>query len=109
MVDPTPLMAISEADSAPASAAVSKTFEIINRKGLHARAAAKFVRCVEPFDAMMEVHRDGQTVGGDSIMGLLMLGAAHGCHIDVTASGPQATEVVAAIEQLIADRFDEEC
>ncbi|MEM1364643.1 MAG: HPr family phosphocarrier protein [Pseudomonadota bacterium] len=96
----------------PASAfgqsTASGRLEIVNRKGLHARASAKLVRCVEPFDARVEVSRDGQTVGGDSIMGLLMLGAAKGCYIDVTAVGPQALEVMAAITELVANRFDEE-
>ncbi|MEO0635335.1 MAG: HPr family phosphocarrier protein [Pseudomonadota bacterium] len=90
------------------SAEVSCTVEIVNRKGLHARAAARFVRCVEPYDATVEVHRDGQTVGGDSIMGLLMLGAAKGCFIDIAASGPHAREVVDAIVELVENRFGEE-
>ncbi|MEO0498290.1 MAG: HPr family phosphocarrier protein, partial [Pseudomonadota bacterium] len=84
------------------TAPVRKRLEIINRKGLHARAAARFARCVEPYDAFMEVHRDGQTVGGDSIMGLLMLGAAQGCHIDVMATGVRS--VVGRAAQAARDR-----
>ena len=86
----------------------ARILDIINRKGLHARAAARFVRCVEPYDAHVEVSRDGQTVGGDSIMGLLMLGAAQGCAIEVQATGRQADEVLDALTELLAQRFGEE-
>ncbi|MEN0087434.1 MAG: HPr family phosphocarrier protein [Pseudomonadota bacterium] len=86
----------------------ARTLDIINRKGLHARAAARFVHCVEPYDAKVEVSRDGQTVGGDSIMGLLMIGAAQGCTIHVSATGPQAGEVLDALTELLAQRFGEE-
>jgi phosphocarrier protein len=81
---------------------------ISNRKGLHARASAKFVRCVELYDADVTVSRDGQTVGGDSIMGLLMLGASIGSTVELTAIGPQAEEVITALTELINDRFGEE-
>lgn len=81
--------------------------EIVNEKGLHARASAKFVECVERFDARVEVSRDGMTVSGDSIMGLMMLGAAWGTHIDVDVEGDEAEDLAAALRQLVADRFGE--
>ena len=81
---------------------------ICNRKGLHARASAKFVKCAESFDATVRVMRDGQTVGGTSIMGLMMLAAGPGTTITVEASGPQAVEVVDALAALVSGRFTEE-
>lgn len=80
---------------------------IINERGLHARASAKFVETVERFDAEAEVTRDGQTVLGDSIMGLLMLAAGPGSTIDVVTRGPEAAELMAALEMLLATRFGE--
>jgi phosphocarrier protein HPr len=84
-----------------------RVLEIVNQKGLHARASAKFVRTVERFDAKVRVTRCGETVGGDSIMGLMMLAAAPGTSITVEAIGPDATAVIAAIEKLVAERFGE--
>ena len=81
---------------------------IINKRGLHARASAKFVQTVELFDAEIHVSKDGMTVGGTSIMGLMMLAAAPGSTILVTASGAQAAEALNTIEALIADKFGEE-
>jgi phosphocarrier protein len=81
---------------------------IINKRGLHARASAKFVQTVETFDAEIQVSKDGMTVGGTSIMGLMMLAASPGTTILVTASGAQAREALDMIEQLIADKFGEE-
>ena len=81
---------------------------IINRRGLHARASAKFVQTVERFDAQVTVTRAGETVGGRSIMGLLTLGAAQGTHVMVTAVGADAEPCLAAIEALLADRFGED-
>jgi phosphocarrier protein len=81
---------------------------IINKRGLHARASAKFVQTVEVFDAEIHVSKDGMTVGGTSIMGLMMLAASPGTTIIVTASGAQAQEALDTIEQLIADKFGEE-
>jgi phosphocarrier protein len=78
-------------------------------RGRHARASAKCVQVVAAHDAVVEVEKDGTTVGGTSIMGLMMLAASPGCCIRVTARGPQAREVVAALEELIASRFGEEC
>jgi phosphocarrier protein HPr len=81
---------------------------IINEKGLHARASAKFVEIVEAFDASAEVTKDGETVSGDSIMGLLMLGAARGSSISVITSGAEAEILLAALEALVANRFGED-
>ena len=87
---------------------IVREFAICNSKGLHARASAKFVQTVEQFDAEVTVTRCGETVGGTSIMGLMMLSAACGCSITVEASGPEAAEVMAALETLIGSRFGED-
>ena len=81
---------------------------IVNEKGLHARASAKFVEVVEAHDAMAEVTKDGMTVSGDSIMGLLMLAASRGTTIEVETSGPQAEALGMALTALVADRFGED-
>lgn len=81
---------------------------IVNKKGLHARASAKFVQVVDQFQANVTVTRAGETVGGRSIMGLLTLGAAKGTTITVTAQGPDAEASLAAIDNLVATRFGEE-
>ena len=81
---------------------------IVNKKGLHARASAKFVQMVDQFDATVRVSRAGETVGGRSIMGLLTLGAAKGTTITVTAEGQDAEASLAAIENLVTTRFGEE-
>jgi phosphocarrier protein len=81
---------------------------IINARGLHARASARFVKCAEGFDADITVSKDGQSVPGTSIMGLMMLAAAPGSEIAVEAAGPQAQEALDALEALVAARFDEE-
>ena len=86
----------------------TRQLRIVNEKGLHARASAKFVECVEGYDAQAEVTKEGRTVSGDSIMGLLMLGAARGTSIDVSTSGAQANELADALELLVANRFGEE-
>ncbi len=85
----------------------SKTLTIMNEKGLHARASAKLAELVEDYDADAEVSKDGLTASGDSIMGLLMLAASRGTTIDVVTSGPQAAELLDAIEALVADMFGE--
>jgi phosphocarrier protein HPr len=82
--------------------------QIVNRKGLHARATAKFVQCVDRFDADIRVSRCGETVGGDSIMGILTLGAGLGSTITVVASGAQAREALDALAELVANRFGED-
>ena len=87
---------------------LSRELLIINKRGLHARASAKFVQTVDGFDATVSVSKDGMTVGGTSIMGLMMLAASPGCTIHVTTSGNQAAEVLEALDQLIQNRFGEE-
>lgn len=91
-----------------AAATLVRVLEIVNEKGLHARAAAKFVQTVERFDAAVKVTRQGETVGGDSIMGLLMLSATPGTSITVEASGAEADAVMEALAALVANRFGEE-
>ncbi len=81
---------------------------IVNQRGLHARASAKFVQVAGGYDATVDVEKDGVKVGGTSIMGLMMLAASPGCSIRVIASGPQAAEALAALEALVANRFGEE-
>jgi phosphocarrier protein len=101
----------SDEDCPPAPApagALVREMRIVNRKGLHARATAKFVQCVDLYDADVKVTRCGETVGGDSIMGILMLGAGIGSTITVSALGAQAAEALDAIEALVAGRFNEE-
>ncbi|MBS9476838.1 HPr family phosphocarrier protein [Ancylobacter radicis] len=90
------------------SVALTRELPIVNRRGLHARASAKFVQTVERFDADVRVTRCGETVGGTSIMGLMMLAAAPGTTIQVVASGREAVAVLEALTSLIADRFGEE-
>jgi len=85
----------------------ARRLPIVNLKGLHARASAKFVQTVERFDAQVTVTRCGETVGGRSIMGLLTLAAARGTTIDVEAQGPQAQDVLEALTTLLASRFGE--
>jgi phosphocarrier protein HPr len=95
-------------DEQPApEGAVVRKFVICNKKGLHARASAKFVQTVEKFDAEVRVKRGGDSVGGTSIMGLMMLAAAPGTKIAVEATGRQAAEVVEALAALIDSRFGE--
>jgi phosphocarrier protein len=86
---------------------VSRVVVICNKKGLHARASAKFVQTVEKYDAEVRVRRNGDTVGGTSIMGLMMLAAAPGTSITVEATGREAAEVVEALAALITSRFGE--
>ena len=81
--------------------------KIENIKGLHARASAKLVEVVESFDAQATVSKDGESATGDSIMGLLMLGASIGTYIDVVTTGPQADALSVAITELVADKFGE--
>ena len=100
-----------EEDCPPApifEGAFVKQLPIVNRKGLHARATAKFVQCVDRFDAKIKVTRCGETVGGDSIMGILTLGAAMGSTITVSATGNEAEAALNALAALVADRFGED-
>lgn len=90
------------------TAVKARELAIINQRGLHARASAKFVKCAESFDADITVSRDGMSVPATSIMGLMMLGAAMGTSISVVATGPQAEEALDALAQLVESKFDEE-
>ncbi len=92
----------------PSSDAVAREIEIINKKGLHARASAKFVQCAEQFDAAITVTRGHESVGGTSIMGLMMLAAGPGITITIQATGKEAAAAVDALCALVADRFGEE-
>ncbi len=83
------------------------TLRILNEKGLHARASARFVEVVEAHDATAEVSRDGMTVSGDSIMGLLMLAASRGTSIEVVTSGPEADKLARALADLVGNLFGE--
>jgi phosphocarrier protein HPr len=97
----------AQADGPPA-AAVVREVEIINKKGLHARASAKFVQCAEQFDAAITVTRGHESVGGTSIMGLMMLAAGPGISITIQATGKEAEAAVEALCDLVASRFGEE-
>ncbi|MDC0012995.1 HPr family phosphocarrier protein [Octadecabacter sp.] len=83
------------------------TLDIVNIKGLHARASAKFVEVVEKFDGSAQVSKDGLSADGDSIMGLLMLAASQGTSIEVETKGPQADALMEALTALVADKFGE--
>lgn len=85
-----------------------RTVNICNERGLHARASAKFVKLAAEFDAEVRVGRDGQQVDARSIMGLMMLAAGIGCSVDIEATGPQAEDAVAALADLVENRFEEE-
>ena len=87
---------------------VIRVLDICNKKGLHARASAKFAQMVDQFDAVVKVTRGAETVGGNSIMGLMMLAAGHGTQITVEATGPQAAEVIEALANLVSGRFTED-
>jgi phosphocarrier protein HPr len=88
--------------------ALGRELPILNKKGLHARASAKFVQTVDRFDADVTVTRCGETVGGRSIVGLLTLGAAQGTTITVVAQGDDAEACLGAISDLLANRFGED-
>jgi phosphocarrier protein HPr len=90
------------------SGALVRVLKIVNQKGLHARASAKFVQTVEKFDVDVRVSRGSETVGGTSIMGLMMLAAGPGTEITVAASGRERAEALAALELLVSGRFGEE-
>jgi phosphocarrier protein len=90
------------------SETLKRTVPIINERGLHARASAKFVKTASQFDAHVTVSRDGTTVEAQSIMGLMMLAAGIGSSVELVAEGPEAEEALEALTALIADRFEEE-
>lgn len=103
--------ALDDADCPPPppvpEGGLGRDIRIVNRKGLHARASAKFVQTVEKFDADVTVTRCGETVGATSIMGILTLGAGIGSTITVVAKGREAKEALTALQTLVADRFGE--
>ncbi|OYX12413.1 MAG: HPr family phosphocarrier protein [Rhizobiales bacterium 32-66-8] len=99
---------VEEAGGGPAAPGSHvRALPVINMRGLHARASAKFVQTVERFTASVTVCRNGEAVDGTSIMGLMMLAAAQGTRITVTAQGPEAEAVLDALDSLLADRFGE--
>ena len=89
------------------NASLSRQVTIVNRRGLHARASARFVKCAEGFDADVRVIKDGQTVGGTSIMGLMTLAAAPGSTLELEAEGPEAEAALDALAKLIEEGFGE--
>lgn len=96
-----------QCNAGDAAGAVVRRLEIVNEKGLHARASAKFVECVEAHDARATVSRDGMSAPGESLMGLLMLAAAKGSVIELRTEGPEAQALADALAALVADRFGE--
>src|SRR5882757_4400293 len=102
------LAKVREERSLPDAIAMSRELPIINKRGLHARASAKFVQTVERFNAEVWVTRGNETVGGTSIMGLMMLAAGPGTNVVVSAIGPEAQAAIDAIAALVADKFNEE-
>ena len=108
MSEPASVADSSSANHPPGPAPIIRVLEICNKKGLHARASAKFVQTVERFDCEVKVKRGHEVVGGTSIMGLMMLAAGPGTTITVEASGPQAAEVVDALAELVSGRFTEQ-
>ena len=101
------MSAAGEKSAASGSETHVREVEIVNTRGLHARASAKFVQTAEKFDAGISVSRDGQTVPGTSIMGLMMLAAAPGCCIRIETGGPEAEAALEALVALVADGFGE--
>ncbi len=94
--------------AAPGAGTVSRKVIIVNRRGLHARAAARFAQTASAFDAEISVCKDGAEVPGSSIMGLMMLAASPGCEIEIKGEGAQAAEAVEALARLVAKKFDED-
>jgi phosphocarrier protein HPr len=103
-----PARADDRSAAEPPPGAVVRVLEICNKRGLHARASAKFVQTVEKFDADVRVTRGAETVGGTSIMGLMMLAAGPGTTITVAATGTEATQVIEALAALVSGRFMED-
>jgi phosphocarrier protein len=100
--------AAQEGETAQDGARFTREALIVNKKGLHARATAKFVQCADGFEADITVTRSGETVGGTSIMGILTLGAGIGSTITLSATGRDAEAAVHALAALVADRFGED-
>jgi len=90
------------------AASAERSVTIVNKRGLHARAAAKFVKLADSFTCEITVTKDGETVSGRSIMGLMMLAAAPGSSIQLAASGTDAPQAIASIAELIERKFDED-
>jgi phosphocarrier protein len=86
----------------------TRTVDIVNKRGLHARASAKFVKCASTFEAEVRVSKDGHTVDARSIMGLMMLAAGPGCCIEIEAEGAEAEQALDALVELVTNRFDED-
>lgn len=103
----TPPVEVAQPQSKGSDGSPPRILTIVNRRGLHARASARFVQTAEAFDAELTISRDGLTVGGQSIMGLMMLAASQGTLIEVAARGADAEAALDAIEALVADRFGE--
>jgi len=92
-----------------ATATVKRVVKICNQKGLHARAAARFVKSAHEFDAEIWVRKNGTIVNGRSIMGLMMLAAASGAELQISAAGPEADSAVETLARLVECKFDEGC
>jgi phosphocarrier protein len=105
MSEPAP--ASGDDTSAAGAQPVVRVLEICNKKGLHARASAKFVHTVDQFEAIVKVTRGSETVGGNSIMGLMMLAAGPGTKITIEATGKEAAEVIEALTTLVTGKFTE--
>jgi phosphocarrier protein HPr len=108
MSEPSGVNSSPAGDRLSDEAPITRVVQICNKKGLHARASAKFVQLVEKFDADVRVKRGNEVVGGTSIMGLMMLAAGPGTSITIEASGNQAAEVVDALAALVSGRFTED-
>jgi len=108
MSEPSGVNSSPSGDRVSDEAPIIRVVQICNKKGLHARASAKFVQLVEKFDADVRVKRGNEVVGGTSIMGLMMLAAGPGTSITIEASGNQAAEVVDALAALVSGRFTED-
>ncbi len=98
---------MTKPESADAASQIERTVEVSNRRGLHARASAKFCAVAGSFDATVTVRRDDVEVGGCSIMGLLMLGAGKGSEITIIAKGPQASLAIETLARLVDEKFGE--
>ena len=108
MSEPSGVNSSPSGDRLSDEAPIIRVVQICNKKGLHARASAKFVQLVEKFDADVRVKRGNEVVGGTSIMGLMMLAAGPGTSITIEASGNQAAEVIDALAALVSGRFTED-
>ena len=108
MSEPSGVNSSPSGDRLSDEAPIIRVVQICNKKGLHARASARFVQLVEKFDADVRVKRGNEVVGGTSIMGLMMLAAGPGTSITIEASGNQAAEVVDALAALVSGRFTED-